>query len=252
MGERDKENELKTTRPVALVTGSSSLLGEAICLKLARAGYDLALHYQKSFLKIRKLEKNVRGLGVDSLAIRADLKEPKNVIEVIRKIKRRFNRLDLLVNNASLFFPTPPSKESLSQWERIFQVNLFAPYFLSQAASSLLKKNNGCILNLTDIYGENPILKDYGAYCLSKAALISATRLLAKELGPEIRVNGVSPGAVKIPKSYNPVQRKKLIEKSALQKQGKPEDIAEAVFFLTSQKFITGQILRVDGGRFLI
>src|SRR5581483_7330438 len=118
------------------VTGSSSLLGEAICLKLARAGYDLALHYQKSFLKIRKLEKNVRGLGVDSLAIRADLKEPKNVIEVIRKIKRRFNRLDLLVNNASLFFPTPPSKESLSEWERIFKVNLFAPYFLSQAASS--------------------------------------------------------------------------------------------------------------------
>lgn len=237
--------------PVALVTGGASFLGRSISLHLAQRGFHLILHYQKSIDKVRKLMGELERFGVEMAAVQADLSRPQEAQKLAKAIRGSFDRLDLLINNASLFFPTPLAKTRVKEWERTFHVNLFAPYFLSQMASPWLKKTSGSIVNMTDIYGENPILKDYSAYCASKAGLITITKMLSRELGPEIRVNGVSPGAIFIPKSYSAKKRRELLDRSALKKQGTPEDIAEAVCFLATQPFITGQILKVDGGRFL-
>jgi pteridine reductase len=241
------KNHLK---PVACVTGGASFLGKAISLKLAREGYDLAIHCQKSTNEIQKFAEEVELLGAKVLVVKADLRMVEKAPVLVQTIFQTFRRLDLLINNASLFYPTPLSTAKPSRWLELFNVNLFSPYFLSRAASPLLKKNQGCIVNITDIYGENPILKDYSAYCVSKAGLIATTKNLAKELGPLVRVNAVSPGAIFIPKTDSRKQRQELIDRSALKRQGTPEEIADAVYFLSANRFITGQILKVDGGRF--
>jgi pteridine reductase len=237
--------------PVALVTGGASFLGRAISLDLARNGFHLILHFQKSATKAKQVATEAEQLGVRVVVVKADLRDPRKIPVLTKAIQGSFDRLDLLVNNASLFAPTPFSTARPIQWQEMFNLNLFAPYFLSRAVAPWLKKNSGSIVNLTDIYGENPILKDYDAYCVSKAGLITVTKMLARELGPDIRVNAVSPGAIFIPRSYNAKKKKDLIARSALKKQGTPEDIAEGVRFLASQSFITGQVLKVDGGRFL-
>ena len=240
-----------STRPVALVTGGASFLGKAISLKLAREGFDLALHYQNSGDKAKQLTEEAEELGARTLLVKGDLRQAGTSSTLVQRTTKAFNRLDLLVNNASLFYPTPIEKAKSQQWSELFQVNLFSPYFLSRAAATWLKKGKGSIINLTDIYGENPILKGYDAYCASKSALITLTKILARELGPAVRVNGVSPGAIFIPQNYSSRQKKALLDRSALKRQGSPNDIAEAVLFLANQNFITGQVLKVDGGRFL-
>lgn len=237
-------------KPVVLITGGASFLGRAVCRKFAQEGFDLVLHYQTSQGKARELARELFSLGAEVWLVKADLRKVKQVSSLITGAEKKFKRLDLLVNNASLFYPTPFTSRQLAPWLDLFNVNLFSPYFLSQAAFPLLKKTSGSIVNITDIYGENPILKDYSAYCVSKSGLITLTRILARELGPKVRVNAVSPGAIFIPKSYSQKQRNELLNRSALKRQGTPEDIAEAVYFLATQSFITGQVLKVDGGRF--
>jgi pteridine reductase len=241
---------MRHPKPVALVTGAASFLGKAICLKLAREGYDLILHYQSSLGKTRKLEKEAKRSGAAVLLVKADLRRVEKVPVFVRTVMKGFKQLDLLVNNASLFFPTPLSKGRVDQWRELFNVNLFSPYFLAKESAPWLRRTQGCVVNLTDIYGENPILKDYAGYSASKAGLLLITKSLASELGPLVRVNGVSPGAISIPSAYTPRQKKALIGRSALKRQGAPEDIAEAVYFLATQRFITGEVLKVDGGRF--
>lgn len=238
------------TKPVVLVTGGASFLGRAISLRLAEGGFDLVLHYQNSREKTEALAQETRRLGAETLLVKADLRKAGQAPLLVRRAGRHFKRLDLLVNNASLFSPTPLSDGTPGPWLELFNVNLFAPYFLSRAAFPWLKKAGGSIVNMTDIYGENPALKDYSAYCASKSALMTLTRFLARELGPRVRVNAVSPGAIFIPKGYSRKKRNDLLNRSALRRQGTPEDIAEAVYFLASQSFVTGQILKVDGGRF--
>lgn len=238
-------------KPVALVTGAASFLGNSISFKLAKEGFDLVLHYQSSARKAKQLAAEIRKFGVQVLLLRGDLRRVETAVSLVRQTIKVFKRLDLLVNNASLFYPTPIKTTKPHQWLELFQVNSFSPYFLSRAAAPWLKKGKGSIVNLTDIYGEYPILKGYDAYCASKSALITLTKILARELGPEVRVNAVSPGAIFIPKDYSLQQKKALLDHSALKRQGTPEDIAAAVFFLASQNFVTGQVLKVDGGRFL-
>jgi len=238
------------SKPVALVTGGASFLGKAISLKLAVEGFDLILHYQSSLGKTQELALEAGRLGAKTKLVKADLRKTEQTRGLIQKAVGFFRRLDFLVNNASLFYPTPPSRPKPGQWREMIDTNLLSPYFLSLAAAPWLTKTRGSIVNLTDIYGENPILKNYAAYCTSKAGLIAATKILSRELGPSIRVNAVSPGAIFIPKSYSRKQREQLLQRSTLKRQGTPEDIAEAVYFLASQKFITGHILKVDGGRF--
>jgi len=237
-------------RPVALVTGSSSFLGRAICLKLAKKGFSLVLHYQSSGDKVLGLREEIERLGSKTKLIRVNFRKLGSIPRAIEGALRETKRLDLLVNNASIFEPTDPREKSLRGWCETFSVNLHAPYLLSLCAVPWLRKSKGCIINLTDLYGEFPGLKHHSAYCASKAGLINLTRTLAREWGPEVRVNAVSPGAIFLPKGMGRHKRRELILKSALQRQGTPEEVAEAVHFMASDQFVNGQVLRVDGGRF--
>jgi pteridine reductase len=237
-------------KPVALVTGSSSFLGKAICSKLAQEGYSLVLHYQSSRDKVLKLSSEIERLGSKARLIQVDFRKLSSIPRAIERTLRATGRLDLLVNNASVFKPTDPRKKELKGWLETFAVNLHAPYLLSLCAAPWLRKSKGCIVNLTDLYGEFPGLKHHTAYCASKAGLINLTKTLAREWGPEIRVNAISPGAIYLPKGMGKHKRRELILKSALRRQGTPEEIANAVHFMASNRFVDGQVLRLDGGRF--
>ena len=161
-----------------------------------------------------------------------------------------WGRLDLLVNGASVFQPTPGGGRP-GEWERMTKVNAMAPYFLSRALGPLLAEHRGSIVNLVDTYADHPVLPDHPAYLASKAALAALTRVLALELAPKVRVNGVSPGAVTFPDSYSKNRRTALAQKSLLRREGSPGDIAEAILYLAGANFTTGEVLRVDGGRFI-
>ena len=241
----------KSPKPVALVTGGASFLGRAISLKFVREGFNLVLHYQNSASQTRQLAMEIGRRGGKAYPVKADLRNPRKAPVLVKQAVDKLGRLDVLINNASVFKPTPLKTAGLELWEETFRVNVYSPFFLCSAAAPWLKKKHGCVVNLADIYGEHPILKGYPAYCASKAALIAATRHLALEWGPQIRVNAVSPGAIRIPPDYDLRRRNALIQRSVLKRQGQPGDIAEAVFFLATQSFITGQVLSVDGGRFL-
>ncbi|HVZ79624.1 MAG TPA: SDR family oxidoreductase [bacterium] len=234
-----------------MITGSASFLGAAISRRFAESGYDLGLHYRRSKGKTQKLSVEMEGLGIRTMILAADLEVENDVRTLVPKILKRFGRLDVLVNNASLFLPDPPLHR-YQEKKSLFSTNVFAPFLLVDQAKPHLKKTKGSVVNLTDIYGEKPILKGYETYSATKAALINLTRSLARELGPEIRVNAVSPGAFFIPKTYSKEKTKSLLDKSALKRSGEPRELAEAVYFMASHPFITGQVLNVDGGRFLI
>lgn len=238
-------------RPVVLVTGSASFLGRAICRKFAEEGFDLALHYANSKKPTFELARDLARKGVSAAIFKANLSNEKEAETLVPKVLKVFGRLDVLVNNASLFLADPPRSRYRDQ-DDLFSINLFAPCLLIDRAAPYLKRTRGSVVNLTDIYGENPILKGYRTYCATKAALINATRSFAGTLGPEVRVNAVSPGAFFIPKTYDRKRIETLLAKSSLKRKGEPRELADAVYFMASHPFITGQVLKVDGGRFLI
>jgi pteridine reductase len=162
-------------------------------------------------------------------------------------------RLDVLINNASAFFPTPPCETGEQQWNTLLDTNLKAPFFLSQAAAPHLDKTQGSIINLIDIYAERPV-QSHAVYCATKAGLASLTRSFAQSLAPEVRVNGIAPGAILWPENqHDEVAQKRLISRTPLRRAGDPQDIADAALFLIQgAPYITGQILTVDGGRTII
>lgn len=240
-------------RPVALITGAARRVGATIARTLHAAGYDLALHYRHSRSDMDRLCAQLEAERSDStLSLAADLADGDALPRLVDAAVARFGRLDALVNNASAFFPTPVGTITTAQWDELFASNARAPLFLAQAAAPQLKRARGAIVNLVDIYAQRP-LADHPVYCMAKAALAMMTLALAKELGPEIRVNGVAPGAVLWPdggKSY--ADQNDLIARTPLQRAGAPEDVAAAVLFLLRDAtFTTGQILAVDGGRSL-
>lgn len=239
--------------PVALITGAAKRIGATIARKLHAAGYDIVLHYRQSAREAVELETELDGIRAGSVLIaQADLTQTERLPELVARSIERFGRLDALVNNASAFYPTPISAATPAMWEDVFASNARAPFFLSQAAAPYLKIANGAIVNLVDIYAERP-LKNHTVYCMAKAALAMMTLSLARELAPEVRVNGVAPGAVLWPESGKDyVDRKTLIAGTALQRTGDPADVAEAVrWLLMDARYTTGQIVRVDGGRTL-
>ena len=238
-------------RRVVLVTGSASFLGKAICRKFAEEGFDLALHYANSKKPTLELARDLEKAGACATTFKADLLDEPEVKALVPKVIKIFGRLDVLVNNASLFFSDLPAT-SYRQQSDLFSLNLFAPSLLIERATPHLKRTRGSVVNLADIYGETPILKGYKTYCATKSALINVTRSFAWELGPEVRVNAVSPGAFFIPKTYGRKKIETLLAKSALKRKGEPAELADAVYFMASHPFITGQVLKVDGGRFLI
>jgi pteridine reductase len=239
------------TGKTVLITGGARRVGAAIARELHSAGANLAIHFRKSAADAAKLAAELNDRRAKSAAtIRADLLDVENLGALVEFALRHFGTLDVLVNNASTFYPTKIGEITPAAWDDLVGTNLKVPLFLSQAAAPALRKSNGLILNIVDIHALRP-LRDYPVYCAAKAGLQMITRSLAKELGPEIRVNGISPGPVLWPEGQSDEKaRSKIIERTVLKRMGTPEDIARtALFFAASAPFITGQILAVDGGR---
>jgi pteridine reductase len=240
-------------RRVALITGAGKRVGAVIARTLHAAGYDVALHYRRSAADAMALALELEQRRADStLTVPAELADVEQLPALIEQVLERFGRLDALVNNASAFFATPLATATPAQWNALFAANAQAPFFLAQAALPALHNTRGAIVNLIDIYAERP-LAEHPLYCMTKAALAAMTRSLALDLAPAVRVNGVAPGAVLWPsdgKSYDDQQA--LLARTPLQRAGRPEDVASAVLWLLRDApFVTGQIIRVDGGRTL-
>ncbi len=240
-------------RPVALITGAGRRVGAVIARTLHAAGYDLALHYRHSIDDARMLadELEQRRSG-STLLLQAELADISALPVMIEQLLAHYGRLDALVNNASAFYPTPLGTVTAQQWNELFASNAQAPFFLSQAAIPALREAHGGIVNMIDIYAERP-LADHPLYCMAKAALAAMTRSLALDLGPDIRVNGVAPGAVMWPSDGKPyADQQAMLARTPLQHAGTPDDVAGAVLWLLRDApFVTGQIIRVDGGRTL-
>jgi pteridine reductase len=238
-------------RPVVLVTGAAKRIGARIARSLHAAGCDLALHYRGSVDEYQALHVELEHARSGSvLALRADLAEFDRLPELVAKTVGRFGRLDGLVNNASSFHPTPLGSATPAQWDDLFASNARAPFFLAQAAAPHLAATRGAIVNLVDIYATRP-LPGHAIYCMAKAALQMGTRALALELGPDVRVNAIAPGAILWPEDEgNAAAREAMLARTPLGRIGTPEEIAEAVrWLLFDATYCTGQVLAVDGGR---
>ncbi|CAM5403739.1 pteridine reductase [Rhodanobacter lindaniclasticus] len=240
-------------RPVALITGAARRVGAVIARTLHAAGYDVALHYRHSADEARALADELQASRAGSvLPLSADLADLAALPALVERVVAHYGRLDALVNNASAFFPTPVGTATPAQWGTLFASNAQAPFFLSQAALPALRETHGSIVNLVDIYAERP-LAEHPLYCMAKAALAAMTRSLALDLAPEVRVNGVAPGAVLWPSDGKPcADQQAMLARTPLQRAGSPEDVANTVLWLLRDApFVTGQIIRVDGGRTL-
>jgi pteridine reductase len=237
----------------ALVTGAAKRIGAVIARTLHEAGANVAVHYNRSAADADALaaELNRRRAG-SAFTVAADMRDISAVERMATHVLDRIgsDRLDVLVNNASNFYPTPIGTITLEQWEDLFGSNLKAPLFLSQALVPALRAAHGVIVNIVDVHSQRP-LRDHPVYGPAKAGLAMLTRSLAKDLGPEVRVNGVSPGAILWPdEGMSDALRAAIIKQTALQRSGEPEDIAATVLFLVRDApYITGQIIAVDGGR---
>ncbi|EKF74631.1 dehydrogenase/reductase [Alcanivorax hongdengensis A-11-3] len=237
--------------PVALITGSARRIGASIARTLHGHGLRVIIHYHHSADEALALADDLNRQRPDSACLlQADLDRPEAVRELASQAQACFDRLDLLVNNASRFYPTPIGQASDEDWERLVHSNMRAPFILSQALAPALAASHGSIINIVDIYAEKP-LREHTLYCMAKAGLAMMTRSLARELGPAVRVNGVSPGPILWPENGQDNQQA-IQQSTALKRCGQPQDIADAVYWLSQQAgFVTGQILAVDGGRSL-
>ena len=240
-------------RPVALVTGAARRIGAAIARRLHAGGHDLALHHLHSSDEMAALAGELEQVRAGSvLVLRADLAAPDRLPELVAATVGHFGRLDALVNNASAFHPTPLDTVTPSQWDALFAVNARAPFFLAQAAAPHLKASRGAIVNLADIYAERP-LREHPVYCMAKAALVMATKSLALELAPEVRVNAIAPGAILWAENETSGSRQQsMLARTPLARTGTPAEIAEAVrWLLRDATYTTGQVIHLDGGRTL-
>lgn len=238
--------------PVVLVTGAARRVGAEIARQLQAAGARVALHFRSSRSDAEALAADLNGIRPGSAAIfQADLLDSASLPGLVSAVVERFGRLDGLVNNASSFFPTALGEIDDAAWLDLMGSNLKAPLFLSQAAAPHLKLGGGAIINIVDIHAERP-LKGYPLYCAAKAGLLGLTRALALELAPEVRVNGVAPGAIEWPDDgqFPAAERQAIVAHTLLGRIGAPSDIARTVrFLLFDAPYITGQIIPVDGGR---
>jgi pteridine reductase len=252
------ENLLSTSsdsRPVALITGGARRIGAAIAESLHQAGFNIALHYRHSEKEAQAMvDKLNQQRSNSALAVAADLNHLQEIQHLAHALLQQWQRLDVLINNASSFFPTPVANASEAQWNDLMNSNLKAPFFLAQAFAAELQQRRGCIINIADIHADRP-LKQHPIYCAAKAGNVMLTKSLARELAPQVRVNGIAPGAILWPEQDNGLDdstQQEILQKIPLARSGSPEDIARAVRFLVQDApYITGQIITVDGGRSL-
>jgi len=240
-------------RPVALITGGAKRVGAVIARTLHAAGYDLALHCRHSVNEATALADELTAQRAGSmLVVQAELADTHALPRLVDDTLSRYGRLDALVNNASAFYPTPIGTATPAQWNELFASNAQAPFFLSQAALPALRAAHGAIVNIVDVYAERAIA-DHPIYVMAKGALAAMTRTLALDLAPDVRVNGVAPGAVMWPSDGKPyADQEAMLARTPLKRAGAPEDVASAVLWLLRDApFVTGQIIRIDGGRTL-
>ena len=234
-----------------MITGAAQRIGAAIARVLHAEGMDLVLHYRSSAGPARALAAELNGVRADSVRLVAadllDADAPALLLEAVAAFR---GRLDVLVNNASSFFPTPIGDASEDDWNALMGPNLKAPFFLSQAAAPGLRAAGGCIVNLVDIHAERS-LAGHPIYSMAKAGNAMMVKALARELGPEVRVNGIAPGAILWPEQgLSGNAKQEILSRTALRRAGTPEDIARTLLFLVRDAdYITGQIIAVDGGR---
>lgn len=246
-------DRLTLTGKVALVTGGAQRIGAVVTRTLHAEGMAIALTYRNSRTAAEALrdELNMQRPGSVHL-FQCDLLVTKLIPKLLERVIGGFGRLDTLVNNASTFYPSAIGSVTESVWEDLMGTNLKAPLFLSQGAAPHLAACRGNIVNISDIHGIRP-LKQHAVYCAAKAGLIMLTRSLACDLGPEVRVNAVAPGAILWPeRGLDQLSRQRILSRTALRRQGRPEDVANAVLFLVRDAaYTTGDVIFVDGGQLL-
>jgi len=236
--------------PIALVTGGARRIGRAITLGLAQEGYDVLVQYHQSEDAAHQVVRDVEAMGQQAMAIQGNLAETSAVELVAAGVRERFGRLDLLVNNASLFEPRQLLQVEEEEWDRVMAVNLKAPFLLLKATAPLLKAARGSVINLVDLSALQP-WAEYAHHAVSKAGLLHLTRVMARAMAPEVRVNAIAPGTVMPPEDWDETRLNRARESALLQTLGSPEDVVRTVLFLTRSPFITGEVVVVDGGRMM-
>ena len=235
---------------VALVTGGAVRVGRALSLGLAEAGWDVAVHYHTSDAAAQEVVREIEALGRRGLALQGDLGSGSGVDAVAGALRDGFGRLDLLVNSASTFEAAPLLEVDEAAWDRVMAVNLKGPFLLVKATADLLDASQGSVVNVLDLSAFQPWTGRVH-HAVSKAGLLHLTRILAKELAPRVRVNAVAPGTVLPPEGFSPEDEARERARTPLGRTGSPEDVLDAVLFLARTPFVTGEVLRVDGGRHL-
>ncbi len=236
---------------VIFITGAARRLGAAMAVHLRAHGARIVIHYRHSSNDAEALCDTLNASRPDSArCVQADLSDASAIEPLAKKATACFGQVDVLINNASAFYPTPVGSVTDEHWDDLMASNLRAPFFLSQALASELKHNEGAILNMVDIHASRP-LAEHPVYCAAKAGLLMMTQSLAKELGPEVRVNGIAPGPVLWPENdMSEASKTIIVESTLLKRSGSPDDIVRAaLFLLRDATYTTGQILAVDGGR---
>jgi pteridine reductase len=234
---------------VALVTGSAKRLGRAVALRLAEEGADIVVHYRSSAGEAQSAVSEIEKLGRRGFAIAADLNRVAEIKRLFDEAAKQFGRLDILVNSAANFLPSSIISTTEEVWDASLDSNLKAAFFCAQAAAPLLRRSKGCIINFADTGG---LLgwPGYLAHSVSKAGVVMLTKVLAKAMAPEVRVNAIAPGTITMP-GDPPEWESDFIKLAPLRRTGAPSDIADAVVFLVRAEFMTGQVLVVDAGRTL-
>lgn len=237
---------------IVLITGAAHRIGATTARMLHAEGMNILLHYRNSREAAESLQAELNAIRSDSVhLIQADLHDTANLPALVEQAISIWDRLDVLINNASSFYATPIGSVTETQWDDLIGSNLKAPFFLSQAAAPYLRKQQGCIISIVDIHAERP-LKEFPVYSMAKAGLVMLTKSLACELGPEVRVNAIAPGAILWPENLGENEKEKIISRTFLKRQGAPEDIANAILYLIRDAgYMSGQILTLDGGRSL-
>jgi len=235
---------------VALVTGGAVRVGRAISLGLARAGYDLVIAYRSSSAQAATLADEVAALGRTLVHVEADLGEVHAADRLIDAVRTSFGRLDVLVNSAASFQSVPLLDVDGDEWDQVMNLNVRAPHLIVRAAAEMLRESGGCVVNITDLSAWQA-WSAYPHHAVSKAALAHLTRVQARALAPEVRVNGIAPGVVLPPDDWPMERWDALANVAVLQRTGSPNDVVQALLFLIEAQFITGHIMPVDGGRLL-
>ena len=236
----------------ALITGGAKRVGKVIALTLARRGANIAFTYQNSKKEALETLQELKALGVQALAIQVDISKSKQILRMVQQTLKKFGSIEILINNAAIFYKTPFEKIKESDWDQHININLKGTFLCSQQVGlEMLKKKIGKIVNIADWAGLRPY-RNYIPYCVSKAGVICLTQALAKTLAPHIQVNCVAPGPVLLPKKISDEEVKQIIHGTPLKRIGTPEDVAKTVLFLIEgSDFITGATYHVDGGRYI-